>query len=45
MRNVEKSDAVSNNSSRISSPDIRIKNLRDSKRKSINTNINNNSSF
>jgi len=45
MRNVEKSDAVSNSSSGISSPDIRIKNLRDYKRKSINTNINNNPGF
>jgi len=42
MRNVEKSDAVSNSNSRISSPDIRIKNLRDNKRKSINTNSINN---
>ena len=40
MRNVDKSDAVSNNTSRISSPDIRIKNVRDNKRKSINTKSN-----
>lgn len=42
MRNVDKSDALSNNTSRISSPEliIRIKNNRDSKRKSINTNNN-----
>ena len=41
MRNVDKGENnVSYNSSRIPSPDIRIKNMRENRRKSINTNSN-----